>query len=649
MNNKTNFGVFGIVSAMLVGLTVYSCGNDDLYNEGKAEQIVNEQYATNFERTFGKVGSNVDWGFSSKSFNTRAITRAVGDYPSKGNLQPTITFPSDCDASKFLADVPEGVNKFPDSGEASALAGPYYIDDTTPYVHMYAGAGVIYVKGTVDLSDKYFEVSPNTEIYLVKGSTLKLRTDDASTNLKVIFYIESTARLETEGLLKMNASSKVYNHGTISAGEFEVNTESFLYNVGKLETTGSVNVESNNSRIVNNGTINSASVQVKAGALQNNAEWTVSGTTVVTSNNSGWVNNGHWTTQYYAYTGGSENVINNCLLEVAEDFDMNISSEVGAFKIATGGGVLTKNFYGGRDKSTNAISGPFKIVMSQDAVFKVAETATLEGGRGEGFGFFGPSEGGYAIFEAKNIVRNSTLEGTWGAVTYGGHLYVSAETHFAQGDDGYAPHKIIFEQNGFSVDNNIYAAGFKTGKPDITIEETECSPGFEGGELFYRVIGEDLSAAEAGDFDFNDVVFDIVEVKDGKTTLKLICAGGVLPIRVRGENQAEGVEIHSVFGEAPNEQDLYKMYNTGAGPTVPEATFTVEGEYTTPEQIKNIIIEVKKNGIWMPLPANQGQAACKILVDSSFKPVKEKRNIADEHQRFTNYVQGSFQDDFWWK
>lgn len=49
------------------------------------------------------------------------------------------------------------------------------------------------------------------------------------------------------------------------------------------------------------------------------------------------------------------------------------------------------------------------------------------------------------------------------------------------------------------------------------------------------------------------------------------------------------------------------------------------------------------------LKATRGKAACKILVDDTFKPVVERRNIADENQNFTNYVQGTFVNDFWWK
>ena len=665
MDKKSYLGIKVIATAMLGAMVLLSCShNDNYYDEEKVEQGLNEKYAAAFEKAFGKVGSNVDWGFSSK--NVRAFTRSVGTYASyRGNMQPDLDppFPSDCDASNFLKDVPEGVDKLPINGGG---AKSWYIDEAYEIVNTYGGAAKLYVKGTVDLSENdgdasattwRFQPSNTTEVYLLEGSKLILGEASAKNFNVAAIYIAEGATLQSNYRLWANNLTKIYNHGNIIVESFEPNTSSFLYNVGTM-TAGSVTAESNPTRIVNDGTINCASVTVKAGAVQNNAEWTVTGTTEINSPNSGWVNNGHWTTNDYAYIGGSENVINNCFLEVENDFQMNISSENGAFKIDGGGGVLTKYFDGGR-ASTGAVAGPFVIIMGSEAVFVVEETAILESSRGDevGFGIFGPSSGEYAVFQAKNIVRDPYLESinSHGAVTYSGNLYVSAETHFAQGMDSdgsgsYVPQPFIYGKDGFSIDNNIYAAGFKSGKPSINIPETPCSPGFKGGNPLYRVIAEDLSASEAGDFDFNDVVFDIVKAEGGKTTLKLVCAGGVLPIRVRGANEAEGTEIHSVFGEmAPNAQGQYKMYNTGAGPTVPEATFTVEGEYTTPEQIKNIIIEVKKNNVWMPLNANRGEAACKILVDDTFKPVREQRNIADENKKFTNYVQGGFQDDFWWK
>ena len=657
------FPMMLIASTMLGAMALSSCSHDEyMYSEEKVETNVNDTYAAAFEKAFGKVGPNVDWGFGRQHAYSRGITRALTDYPTKGTMQPTLDppFPSDCAASNFLDAVPEGVNKLPTSGGG---AGSYYIDAATQSVSTWAGASKIYVTGTVDLSDgdtdatvPKFAPTITSEIYLLKDSKLILGEVSAINFNVAAIYIANGATLQTAGLLKANSNTKVYNHGTIKVGTFEVNTSSFLYNVGTLEAS-SVNVESNASRIVNDATINCATVVVNAGAVQNNDIWTVTGTTTVNSNNSGWVNNGHWTTRDYAYIGGSVNVINNCLLTVTHDFEMNISSNTGAFKIDTGGGVETANFYGGRDSSTDAVSGPFKIVMGQNAVFKVTGTAQLESGRkdDEGFGIFGPTTGGYAVFQAKNIVRDPTLasQKSHGAVTYGGNLYVSAETHFAQGDDG-GGNKFIYTKDNFDL-KNIYVSGeysgteFSKGKPNITIDKTTCNPGFKGANPLYRVIAEDLSASDAGDFDFNDVVFDVVKVDGENTILRLICAGGTLPLRVRGSGESEGREVHAVFGDETPILEKHPMYNTGAGPNVPATEFTVKGKYVTPAEIKNIKIEVYKNNSWMELKATTGEAACKILVDDTFKPVTERRSIANEYKLFTNYVQGAFQDDFWWK
>ena len=661
MRTTKFFTMMLIASTMLGAMALSSCSHDEyMYSEEKVETNVNDTYAAAFEKVFGKVGPNVDWGFGRQHAYSRGVTRALTDYPTKGNIQPTISFPEDCDASKFLDAVPEGINKLPTSGGG---AGSYYIDAATQSVSTWAGASKIYVTGTVDLSDgdtnataPKFAPTNTSEIYLLKDSKLILGEVSAINFNVAAIYIANGATLQTTGLLKANSNTKVYNHGTIKVGTFEVNTSSFLYNVGTLEAS-SVNAESNNSRIVNDATINCTTVVVNAGAVQNNDIWTVTGTTKVNSNNSGWVNNGHWTTYDYAYIGCSVNVINNCLLTVTHDFEMNISSNTGAFKIDTGGGVETANFYGGRDSSTDAVSGPFKIVMGQNAVFKVTGTAQLESGRkdDDGFGIFGPTTGRYAVFQAKNIVRDPYLASinSHGAVTYGGNLYVSAETHFAQGDDG-GGKKFIYTKDNFDL-KNIYVSGeysgteFSKGKPNITIDKTTCNPGFKGANPLYRVIAEDLSASDAGDFDFNDVVFDVVKVEGENTILRLICAGGTLPLRVRGSGESEGREVHAVFGDTTPILEKHPMYNTGAGPNVPATEFTVKGKYVTPAEIKNIKIEVYKNNSWMELKATTGEAACKILVDDTFKPVTERRSIANEYKLFTNYVQGAFQDDFWWK
>ena len=492
MKKNNYLGFIVIMTTLLGAMVLSSCKHDIYYDEGRAEQEANDKYAAAFEKAFGHVAPTVDWGFSSKHINARALTRAVDTYATyKGNMQPTISFPTDCDASEINPDI-TGIPSYEEyliskgtqwwHPEEITDGGVVYIDAVQP-IAISGGTedahAKLYIKaGTYDFTSVSFVLGKFTDLYLLEGATVTFDNTVTSTAIFNI-YIASGAELIANGDdgLVANSGARVYNHGTITCSKFKVNSTSFLYNVGTQEV-GSLNVESNASRVVNDGTINATNVVVNAGAVQNNAEWTVTGTTMVNSNNSGWVNNGHWTTYDYAYIGGSENVINNCMLEVTHDFEMNISSAQGAFKIDAGCGVVTENFYGGRDSSTGAVSGPFKILMGQNAVFVVEETAQFESGTtgDAGYGIYGISPNGYAVFQAKEIVRDPYLESinSHGAVTYGGNLYVSAETHFAQGDCG-NNQTVIYEEDGFSIADNIYAAGFKSGKPSITIPETPVS------------------------------------------------------------------------------------------------------------------------------------------------------------------------------
>ena len=162
----------------------------------------------------------------------------------------------------------------------------------------------------------------------------------------------------------------------------------------------------------------------------------------------------------------------------------------------------------------------------------------------------------------------------------------------------------------------------------------------------YRVIAEDLNAKELSDFDFNDVVFDVVKAENGKTTLKLIAAGGVYKLTVAGR------EVHELFGQSAKADGTYPMVNTGSGPSHDPVEFQIDGTYTTPEQIKNIEIRVYKPGTGdngVELTATTGKPACKILVDETFGVVKERANISNQYGNFTKYVGGQFVDEFWWK
>ena len=107
MRTTKFFPMMLIASTMLGAMALSSCSHDEyMYSEEKVETNVNDTYAAAFEKAFGKVGPNVDWGFGRQHAYSRGLTRAEEDrvdydsYRGK-NLEPTVTFPRDCDASKF--------------------------------------------------------------------------------------------------------------------------------------------------------------------------------------------------------------------------------------------------------------------------------------------------------------------------------------------------------------------------------------------------------------------------------------------------------------------------------------------------------------------------------------------------------------------
>ena len=671
--------LMGGIAAVAICAAFTSCSkNNDIYDQNAAEQIkqqtseqkILDSYQKAFENAFGQPGANQDWGLAKYGGVKKASTRALGDYDDyKGTMQPVesyqdpndgwkwktrpLPFPSDCDASNFNPDL-TGVKSYKEIADAANQGGGFatgicYIDENhTGKIHIWGGstrAKLYFKAGTYDFTNVTFDLCENADLYLLSGATVTLNNTAANT-AKFDVYIASGAKLIANGEngYKADVDAHVYNHGTIECTRFEVNGTSSLYNVGTLKVpAGDVYIANSTSRIVNDGTINAASTHVEgSGALQNNAEWTVTGNTVVNCNVGGWVNNGHWTTQNYHYTAGSNNVINNCFLKVTNEFNINMSSASSdnGFKIDSNGGVETAIFNGGKAGSDpNSKSGPYKVIMGHKSLFKVTGTATLDGGN-KGWGFFGPADGEYAVFQAQNVVRAAGLENNQGAVTYGGNLYVSAERHFAQGNDGNPNNLFIYEEGGFSVNTNIYAAGFKGGKPSITIQKTPCNPGFGDNppSIVYtnRIMGEDLTAETDNDFDFNDVVFDWAISDDGKTAyIKLWAAGGTLPLKI-GTAVGQGEEVHELFGVSTS-----TMVNTGVGAngiTKEPVEFTITKTTGTFNNAADIIVSVDKtskgaNG-YMQMTGKIGEAPCLLFVPLNTKWVDEYENIEKAYTWF---------------
>lgn len=140
-----------------------------------------------------------------------------------------------------------------------------------------------------------------------------------------------------------------------------------------------------------------------------------------------------------------------------------------------------------------------------------------------------------------------------------------------------------------------------------------------------RVIAEDLTVAENGDFDFNDVVFD---VKYGNpATIILQAAGGTLPLYI------EGNEVHEMFGVSTN-----TMVNTGAGATKDPVVFSINKTCENEEAVANIKVEVEKNGERIELVAPVGRVASKICVGVDYDWCTERVDIEKKYPKFGEWV-----------
>ena len=179
------------------------------------------------------------------------------------------------------------------------------------------------------------------------------------------------------------------------------------------------------------------------------------------------------------------------------------------------------------------------------------------------------------------------------------------ENHGQNGDfpkDGYYDDRIIK-----IVPGNGYTTTPPTPNPDV------------------RIIAEDLTTNEKGDFDFNDVVFDVIyNYKEGKSAIILQAAGGTYPLYVAGH------EVHAAFGNFATNV----MINTGAGPNADPKLIEIDAV----NHGLDIEIKVEKPSGTLILEANKGRAPHKIAVKPTFTWCNERDDIQTIYTNFSEWV-----------
>ena len=626
-----------------------SCSKStDLYDAGAVKEKEtqektiqkNTSYEEAFTKRYGTIDSNNDWGFGNIG---KAKTRAAVEGRANA-FSSSFTFPTTPEASIYAESIPEGVTYLGDYKDPWGGYQLYHFNlpNNTAWLDAAAVANcgmnfnrysyTIYVKGEVVApDDTYF--AAGCKLYLTKGAKLTLPGTDYSfgqNNMQV--YVADGAELICNGQLQFS-TSKLYNNGKVTANTIDVAGTGMIYNSAKgtIKTTGVIKFSNAGSVVVNDGKIEAEYLGTEGGSkFMNNGITDLSGDTEISSNDNIWVNNGKYITENFTYTAGSADVINNCMLTVRNKFYIGLgSTTTNGFKVD--GGVLTKDF---------EAHGPANIFMASSTVFKVTNQAKMEI-TVVGNGIYGPESGDYAVFQAKDIV--------WGGennycVSYFNNLCVIADTHFAHAyldgtSDAAKANGGVGNNPTYFFDDNVKMCVNGT-NPDFSIEETECNPGIGGNkdEIQYavRIICEDLGASD--DFDFNDVVFDAL-IEGGKTYIKVLAAGGTLPLTVAGK------EVHKIF-----EVGTKTMVNTQ--PNAHNATKTDKQEFVIDQaypSYKDIPVMVGVDADANPmtnegmttLKAEKGAAPQKIAVDTNFEWCDERQQIEDKYTNFGEYVQKS--------
>jgi hypothetical protein len=157
-----------------------------------------------------------------------------------------------------------------------------------------------------------------------------------------------------------------------------------------------------------------------------------------------------------------------------------------------------------------------------------------------------------------------------------------------------------------------------------------------------RIMGEDLSASEDGDFDFNDIVLDVA-LTDKGADCKLQAAGATLKIRINGN---DNLEVHKMFGV-----DQKVMVNTNADKAglanakKDPVEFSLTGNFKSAD---DILIQVYRQNKWMTLKAPKGDAASKIVVPITFVWPDERQSLKAKYPNFLNYVKDPETYREWW-
>ena len=618
--------VLGIAALAFVSCSKDNLSSTDVPSGYKDASAVVEEYQSNFVKTFGAPSADQTWGFgNATNGSNRAMRRAdaviSGDpftYETTGGYYKT-TIP---ETAKDPNDVPDW--QLPNLTELKLENASYSIS-------LDRGSRDIYVSGAVTLNVDGTHWVNQARFYVLPNATLNLNMDSEHPILNMEIYVAANGVLNySSAVLEKNANQtgggKLYNRGTVNflADEFQANNDAVIYNEGTV-TGKSLKMapnQSNPSFFYNFGDVHLTNKLImfsESNFLNENKVIVDNATEITASVNVAnclwWINKGRFETKDMVMHATYNKLYNLCQLLVKE----RLYIHEGEFN-------LMANSY---TEAATAQLDMFYINMYGDAGINVKGAVNIASKYNDTFdqGFkYKGGDDNYVLIGGKCSVNMQM--GTLNIDE--GITYSVKEVEILNGGSPVTEEYVEETYpNDYPVTIFNATSGVEFGQLSVTPKESGCGATWTIGTLpvtqpSLHVMAEDLSATEASDFDFNDVVIDVFYKNSTTVTIQLLAAGGTLPLRIC---QNDNWEAHKLF-DVP----VTCMVNTGKKYHVAQLPYTQEEglsvapfDYTLTEgtwssdqdefaaQVnQRIKLEVYKDGAWYELLAEQGKPACKI-------------------------------------
>lgn len=220
-------------------------------------------------------------------------------------------------------------------------------------------------------------------------------------------------------------------------------------------------------------------------------------------------------------------------------------------------------------------------------------------------------------------------EGWYVGLTAYGEAVENGGTHtlLEPGQEGYDPNQTDVAKRYSDYDRPEYFENYVF----------KIVPGNADKEYVDRIMCEDLGSV--GDFDFNDVVFD-VRYENGNAYVKLINIGGKLPLYVAGHEvhelmgaQAGADGNYPILGNVRNKSTEFEVAGVTSAADISiqvDGSILVKGENVTQSEAGAQLIE---------LQAIKGQVPQKICVAPTVEPSAERVPISETYVKFPEWVQ----------